>query len=191
MEATDIENEGLEAVAEGVLPFEMGEGLLGGHGCGLYVTVGAYVIEDGMEVLFLHRSEGRHIHTGCLEEVDELESSCFTIHTDAGANEGSDVTAIEFVPLLGEVHFLVLLACAELLPEDLLQFTDIRFGKRVEVLNLEENIVILAVLGKIVHDALLIGDAYVERCCHTSIGDDIDDVDFEGSTLDADEVLHE
>ena len=44
VEGTDVGDEGLEAVAEGVLPLEMDEGFLYGHGLGLYITVGVMLI---------------------------------------------------------------------------------------------------------------------------------------------------
>ena len=125
VEGADVGDEGLEAVTEGVLPLEMDEGFLYGHGLGLYITVGADIIEDGMQVLFLHRREDGHIDTGGLEEVDELIACDLSIHTDTGTDEGGNVTAIEFVFLLLEVGVLIFLPCAELLPEDLLQFANI------------------------------------------------------------------
>ena len=191
MERTNVINEGLEAVAEGVLPLEMDEGFLYGHGLGLYITVGADIIEDGMQVLFLHRREDGHIDTGSLEEVDELIACDLSIHTDAGTDEGGDVTAIEFVFLLLEVGILIFLPCAELLPEDLLQFANIGFGERVKVVYLLEDIVVLAILGKVIEYALLVGDLDIERCCHAIIGDDIGDVNIEGLAFHTDEELHE
>ena len=191
MDCVDVVDEGLEAVAEGVLPLEMDEGLLYGHRFRLNIAISADVIEDGMEVLFLHGGEYRHIYAGGLEEVDELIACDLSIHTDAGADEGGDVATIEFVFLLLEVGILILLPCTELLPEDLLQFADVGFGERVKMIDLLQDIVVLAILGEVIEYALLVGDLDIERCRHAIIGDDIGDVNIEGLAFHTDEELHE
>ena len=119
-----------EAFVEDIHPWELAERLLC-HGLTGDVSVLADIIKDVIQILLLLRRQ--HL---ALDEFDILLLCQIAVDANHRAQESGYMSAIEFVALLAQIGLFVFLLRTQFLPEDALQFTNIRFGELLQLVNL-------------------------------------------------------